>query len=64
MAIEVNRRYLPFQSEADLQRHLPVGNASVFDVTAHFRNFEPAHIAHCFLRSGERVFYGVFDSLW
>jgi len=55
---------LPLQSEADLQRYLPVGNPSVFDVTARFRDFEPSHITHGFLRSGERVLYGIFDSLW
>src|SRR5690349_16423592 len=53
-----------FQSEANLQGHLPMVDLAVLDLTTGFGNLEPAHIANCFLGTGQGIFDRFFESLW
>lgn len=60
-APELPNRFL--QRKSDFDRHLPVLNASFFDVTARVYDFEPAEIVQTVSGAVNSILNGVLDRL-
>src|SRR5437588_5886203 len=67
MSAVIDRRYRRktslLQGKADFQRHLPVGDISLFEITARFSDLEPAHVAHRLAGTRQRILDRIFDSI-
>ena len=50
------------QCEPYLHCDLPVIHLVVLNVTAHFADFKPAHIAYCLARAVDRIVHRVFNA--
>jgi len=61
LSMELPNRFL--QRESDLDRHLPVLNASFFDVATRFYDFEPAEIIEAVPGTVNGILNGILDRL-
>ena len=50
------------QSKTDFQRHLPVADFPLVNISAGFGHLEPSHVANSLFRACERIFNGFLES--
>src|SRR5260370_8084653 len=59
----LSKSQLPFQGEADFQRHLPIRDVPFLQITARLGNLKPAHVADGLFCPGKCILNRVFDSV-
>ena len=62
-AFDKNAAISALQGETNLERHLPMTDFAVFDVSARLGYLKPPHVADGFLSACQRIRYRVLKSV-